>query len=144
MTPAIVSIPIAILIFDNDGQIIYRAFSPTQYHTLSEPVGEDDDTFPDQFGQFLARIYSRISYDSQQALNNNTNSGKLKEVHTRMIDVPLGQRTNLCYFSTYTHPHTLYKPVHRPSPVFFNFQDAVSYGNSEPTLIHRSCSHEFV
>jgi hypothetical protein len=143
MTPAIVSIPIAILIFDNDGQIIYRAFSPSQYHTLPG-VPDEDNTFPDQYGQFLARIYSRISYDTQQPLNNNTNTGKLKEVHTRNIDVPLGQRNNLCYFSTYTHPHTLYKPVHRQSPIFFNFQDAVTYNNSMPELIHRSCSHEFV
>jgi hypothetical protein len=141
MTPTIVSIPIAILIFDNDGQIIYRAFSPSNYHTL--PVQPDEDNL-DQYGQFIARIYNRISYDNQQALNNSTQYGKLKEVHTRNIDIPLVHRTNTCYFTTYTHPHTLYKPVHRSSPVFFNFQEAATYSAANPQLIHRSCSHEFV
>jgi hypothetical protein len=141
MTPAIANIPLAILIFDNDGQILYRAFSPNNYNTIPG-LPENDNTFPDQYGQFMARIYNRISY--QQGGSNSTQYGKLKEIHTRYIDTPLSQRTTNCYFTTYVHPHTIYRPVHRQSPVFFDFQGATSYAAANPDLIHRSCEHEFV
>jgi hypothetical protein len=136
------NIPVAILIFDNEGQISYRAYSPREYHFNAD--GSNPDHRSEQFGQFLAAVYNRVSYDQLQPMNNATNYGRLKEVHSRHIQVQLANRGDVCYFTTYIHQHTPYKPVHRNSPVFFNQNDANNYSNQQPNLYHRSCSHEFV
>ena len=129
------NVPVAILIFDDDGQITYRAYSPTQYHFNED--GSNPDHRSEQFGQFLASVYNRLAYNQLQPLNNATNYGRLKEVHTRHIQVPITQRGGICYFTTYVHQHCNYKPVHRMSPVFFDDIQANNYAN-------RSCPHEFV
>ena len=136
------NIPVAILIFDNQGVISYRAYSPREYHFL--PDGSNPDHRDGQFGQFLAHLYYRIAYDVQNPMNNNTNFGQLKEIHTRHVQIPIADRHNTCYFTTYIHPHTLYKPVHRNSPVFFDQDRANNYINQQPNLFHLSCQHEFV
>lgn len=135
-------IPIAILIFDNDGIVSYKAYSPSQYQFLED--GSNPDHHSEQFGQFLARVYNRVAYNEQQPLNNATNYGRLKEIHTRHILVPINQRDNTCYFSTYIHPHTDYKPIHRESPVMFDRNLANNYINLQPNLCHHSCDHEIV
>lgn len=136
------NIPVAILIFDNDGQIFYHAYSPQEYHFL--PDGSNPDHRDGQFGQFLAHVYNRISYDIQNPMNNNTSLGRLKEIHTRHVQIPISNRNNTCYFSTYIHPHCNYKPVHRPSPVLFDQNQADNYANIQPNLYHFNCPHEFV
>ncbi len=139
---AVMNIPIAILIFDNDGQIFYKAFSPREYHF--RPDGSNPDHRDGQFGQFLAHLYNRISYNQLEPLNNSTNYGRLKEIHTRHISIPIAARENTCYFTTYTHQNTPYKPVHINSPVFFDCGQAQNYANSQPNLSHQNCTHEFV
>lgn len=137
------NIPVAILIFDNEGQISYRAYSPDGY--IFNADGSNPDHRSEQFGQFLARVHNRVAYDSMQPMNNATNYGRLKEIHTRHIAVPITDRGNgICYFTTYIHQHCNYKPVHRNSPVFFDAIQADNYANMQPNLFHRSCSHEFV
>lgn len=135
------NIPVAILIFDNQGQISYRAYSPTEYHFL--PDGSNPDNRDGQFAQFLAHLYTKVAYDQLNPLNN-TNYGQLKEIHTRYVQIPIAQRHNICYFTTYNHQHTNYKPVHRESPVFFDVNQANNYSNQQPNLTHLSCIHEFV
>lgn len=139
---AFMNIPVAILIFDNEGQISYRAYSPTEYHF--RPDGSNPDHSDGQFGQFLAHLYNRIAYNVQQPLNNATNYGRLKEIHTRHVQIPIASRGNVCYFTTYNHPHTNYKPVHMESPVFFDSNQANNYANMQPNLYHNNCPHEFV
>jgi hypothetical protein len=139
---AMMSIPVAILIFDNEGQISYRAYSPTEYHF--RPDGSNPDHRDGQFGQFLARVYNRVAYNELQPLNNATNYGRLKEIHTRHVQIPIAQRFNICYFSTYIHRHTPYKPVHHESPIFFDLNQANNYANMQPNLCHPNCPHEFV
>jgi hypothetical protein len=138
-------IPVAIIIFDNDGQISYRAYSPTTW----QEEGEAEI----QYGQFLARIYQRLTYNPLEPMNTGTPFGVMKEVHTRLHHSPLAHREgSACYFTTYIHPHTPYKPVHRASPIFFNdHQSPNSYsaavGTSAPEaleLFHSACPHEFV
>ena len=136
------NIPVAILIFDNQGQISYRAYSPSEYHFL--PDGSNPDHRDGQFGQFLAHLYNRIAYDQLNPLNNATNYGRLKEIHTRHVQIPIGQRHNICYFTTYVHQHCNYKPIHRESPVFFDAIQANNYANLQPNLIHHSCVHELI
>jgi hypothetical protein len=134
-------IPVAIIIFDNGGQISYRAYSPT--------IWLEVDDAEIQYGQFLARIYQRLAYNPLEPMNTATPLGNMKEVHTRLHYSPLGHREGgICYFTTYIHPHTPYKPVHRASPVFFNErQDRNDYAAAAPgapELFHRTCPHEFV
>lgn len=136
------NIPIAILIFENQGQISYRAYSPTEYHF--RPDGSNPDHRDGQFGQFLAHLYTKVAYDQLNPLNNNTNYGQLKEIHTRHVQIHITSRNNICYFTTYNHPHTNYKPVHRESPVFFDVNHANNYSNQQPNLTNLSCIHEFV
>jgi hypothetical protein len=136
------NVPVAILIFDNDGQISYRAYSPQHYYFNED--GSNPDHRSEQFGQFLAAVYNRVAYDQLNPLNNNTNYGRLKEVHSRHVQVPIQNRGSVCYFTTYIHQHTPYKPVHRNSPVFFDDIQANNYASTQPNLFHRSCSHEFV
>ena len=136
------NIPVAILIFDNEGQISYRAYSPTQYHFNSD--GSNPDHRSEQFGQFLAAVYNRVAYDQMNPLNNATNYGRLKEVHSRHIQVPIQNRGPTCYFTTYIHQHCNYKPVHRESPVVFDVIQAQNYAGIQPNLCHRECPHEFV
>lgn len=136
------NIPVAILIFDNQGQISYRAYSPQEYHFL--PDGSNPDHRDGQFGQFLAHLYNRIAYDQQNPLNNNTNYGRLKEIHTRHVQIPIASRGNVCYFTTYVHQHCNYKPIHRESPVVFDSNQANNYANLQPNLIHLGCPHECI
>ncbi len=128
------NIPIAILIFDNGGQITYRAYSPRQYNLNNQNN--------DQFGQFLADVYNKVSYNQHNPLNNATNYGRLKEVHTRHIPTPIQNRGNTCYFSTYIHPNINYKPINKNSPIFFDVLEAQHYANNEPNLYHFECYHE--
>lgn len=135
------SIPIAILIFDNDGQIFYRAYSSTQFIANEH----DQHIRTRMFEQFLADINNHISYDQlNPANNNNTNYGRLKEIHTRYIQIPYSQRNDICYFTTYVHPHCTYNPVHINSPIFFDINEANNYININPNLVHRNCPHEFI
>jgi hypothetical protein len=134
------NIPVAILIFDNQGQISYRAYSPTEYHF--RPDGSNPDHRDGQFGQFLAHLYNRIAYDQLNPINNNTNYGYLKEIHTRHVQIPIASRGNVCYFTTYVHQHCNYKPIHRDSPVVFDANQANNYANLQPNLTHLSCPHE--
>ena len=139
-------IPIVIIIFDDGRNISYRAYSPTVWQT---DINENDDGFVDQYGQFLARVYQRVTYNPLEPMNTATPLGVMKEVHSRALMSPLVFREGgNCYFTTYIHPHTPYKPVHRVSPVFFSERlDANDYAAAAPgvlELFHRVCPHEFV
>ena len=137
---AALNIPVAILIFNNGGQISYRAYSPDNY-----TINEDGTNPSEQLGQFLARVHNRIAYNSMQPMNTVTNFGQLKEIHTRHITVPLSERSNgACHFTAYAHQNCNYKPVHRESPVFFSANQATNYANMNPNLFHYECPHEFV
>jgi hypothetical protein len=138
-TNAFVNIPVAILIFDNDGYITYRAYSPREYQYQQTNNGVDY-----RLEQFMSSLYNHIAYIDVQPQNNVTLHGKLKEVHTRYIQIPIPNRGTICFFTTYEHPHTNYKPVHRESPVFFDSLQASNYSNVNPNLIHLSCPHEFI
>jgi hypothetical protein len=136
------NIPVAILIFDNDGQNCYRAYSPSEYYF--RPDGSNPDHRDGQFGQFLAHLYNRIAYNELHPLNNSTNYGRLKEIHTRHVQIPIADRGNVCYFSTYIHAHTNYEPIHRESPIFFDPVQANNYAGIQVNLSHHNCPHEFV
>jgi hypothetical protein len=132
----LITTPVAILIFDNDGHISYKAYSPINYNFI-----EDDNDI--QNSQFLADLYSHIAYNDFQPLINTTNYGKLKEIHIRYIQIP-NNRPNTCYFTTNITPHCYYKSIHRDSPIFFDVIQAQIYANTQPTLYHCECSYEFI
>ena len=136
------NVPVAILIFDNGGQISYRAYSPQHYYFNED--GSNPDHRSEQFGQFLARVHNRVAYDAQNPMNNQTPYGALKEIHSRHVMIPIAARGTTCYFTTYIHQHTPYKPIHRQSPVFFDVIQAQNYAGTQPNLYHRECPHEFV
>ena len=137
------NIPVAILIFDNDGQISYRAYSPSAYFFNED--GSNPDHCSQQFGQFLARVHNRVAYNPLQPMSTDTNYGQLKEIHSRHIQIPISERANgTCYFTTYIHQHCNYKPIHCNSPVLFDINQASNYANTQPNLSHHSCSHEMV
>jgi hypothetical protein len=140
------AIPVAIIIFDNGGVINYRAYSPTVWRADIDRGADDAE---DQYGQFLARIYQQLAFNPTQPMNTATVFGNMNEVHTRWHHTQLAQREGgNCYFTTYIHPYTPYKPVHRRSPVFFNVQQGANdYAAAAPgaaELFHFICPHEFV
>ena len=137
-----VHIPIAIIIYENDDQIFYQSYSPTEYNF--QPDSSSPNHRDSQFGQFLAHLYTHLAYDQQNPLNNITNCGILKEIHTRHIQIPIDNRGNICYFTVYNNPNTNYKPVHHKSPIFFDINEANNYANLQPNLIHIQCHHEFL
>ena len=137
------NLPVAILIFeDPNQQIYYRAYSSSQYILSTDSSVQNIQQH--QYGQFIAHIYNRLALDQQNILNNDTQYGKLKEVFIRFLDIPIAQRGPICYFSTYNHPHCNYRTVHRQSPIYFTAEQLLSYGTSQPNLVHFECYHEII
>jgi len=134
-------VPFAILIFTNEGQTVYRTYSPANWEVVPETESPD---FEIQLGQFIARLYHHIAYDAQNPLNNQTHYGRLQEVHTRNVLMPVSSRGELAYFSTFDHPHCNYRPVHRASPVFFHPMEAANYASAFPGMTHVCASHEIL
>jgi hypothetical protein len=136
------NIPVAILIFENNGVISYRAYSPSEYHY--HPDGTTPDHRSEQFSQFIERVNNTVLYNPLDSNNNiTTRHGQLKEVYSDHILVPLNQRGDICYFYTYANEHCSYRPIHRASPIFFDEIQA----NNHICLddIHRhTCTHAFV
>lgn len=135
-------IPIAILIFSENGQYIYRSYSPREYYC--RPDGSEPDHTDEQFGQFIAKIYNHIAYNDARPISNQTHYGRLLEVHTRHIEFPVDQRGNRIWFSTYNHAYCNYKPIHRPSPIFFDVNSAIEYAHQQPQLRYTNASHELI
>lgn len=135
-----IEIPIAILIFKNAAQFTYRAYSPSQF-TMSHLQQS-------QLELFLSNLYIHIEYDAQNPINNHTKYGALQEVHTRFIQIPFSQQQlrqdSICYFTTYTHPHCHYRPIHTNTPVFFNLLDSQEHRHILPHLYHSQCTHQFI
>jgi len=134
-------VPIAILIFTVDSQTLYKAYSPTNWQVVSE---NDYPEFDIQLSQFLARLHNHIAYDPQNPSSNQTNYGNLQEIHVRHILMPVSSRGLTAYFSTYDHPHCNYRPIHRPSPVFFDPVEATNYSQVTPSLTPIMATHETV
>jgi hypothetical protein len=121
-------IPIVIAIFrSQQGEVEYKAFSPKEYGAGSESRRK-------LYDKFMEKLYEHISYDP---ITSETSLGKLLEVHTRFIRVPLSQRRDKIHFNTYRHQHTEYKPVHGASPLGFTEE----YSSTEG-LTHIVTSHE--
>ena len=97
--------PIVVLIFDNRGVIQYKAYSPNLYRSIENNTSscENIDDAVEELGRLLARVYNRVMYDNHNPLNNETMHGKLKEVHTRFIDVPLSSRKNKAFIKVYNN-----------------------------------------
>lgn len=133
-TPSQSLIPVVILILNNEGYITYQAYLPDTF----------DQSNPNEFDAFLARVYNHVSYDASNALNNRTSVGKLLEVHHRRSITPPDNRGPLCYFSTYIHQHCNYKPIHINSPFFFKASDAQLYSDEHPELCHMSCQLRYI
>lgn len=136
-----VRIPIAILILEQQGVFTYRAYSPYFYQSPPPNVDPFED---EQYQAFLQRIYGQIGYDSDDPINNHTNMGYLKEIHTRFLIMPVLSRGNSVFFSTYQHPICHYNPVHNRAPIFFDNQEANKFEEMHPELVHRMCSHQLV
>lgn len=142
MNPSLIKIPVAILIFNHQDQIVYKAYSPTKYeypYDFSNPNFETD-----QYNQFISSLYLHVGYDLQTSLSNVTAYGKLLEIHSRHVSVPLADREDRCYFTVQLNQHTNYMPVHHTSPIFFDQQEAANRSPEQTDLEHLSCSHEFI
>ncbi len=119
------------MIFDNNGQTIYRAYS----YPINPNMIQEEEDLEQEHDRFLSLVYNNISHN---------NFGILKEAHTRCIQTPIIQAGNTCYFSTYMHQHCNYRPVHRQSPIYFDDARARIYANQQPNLEHTSCEHIFL
>lgn len=130
-------IPIAIVISQHHGgNVNYTAFSPREYDVGSE-------TRKRMYEKFMKKLYEHISYDPNNLLNNNSSLGKVLEIHTRFIRVPLDQRRVLVNFSAYDHPSCNYMPIHHASPLKFGALTEEEYNTQHQ---HRRilASHDFV
>ena len=141
-------IPLVIVIINNDGQIIYKAYTPVNFDSDSDSDSDSGSDFDDnqatKFDQFMTRLYNHIQYNNSSMTSNQTNMGQLLEIHTRWFDVPSSDRGSQVWFCTYQHQHTSYEPVHRNSPIFFNQNNASDYAEQQQALTHRTATHEFI
>jgi hypothetical protein len=128
--------PLAIVIFAGPSDAVsYKAYSPNNWC--------GDCSAEDQYDKFMARLYNHLAYDAERPVETATRYGTMKEIHTRYVDTPLVERGNMVHFTTYLHPHCNYRPVHRPSPVFF--KDATDYVKPLGFVhTYQISSHEFV
>jgi hypothetical protein len=123
-------IPIAILILRKpEGHVEYKAFSPQSYNTGSELRRT-------LYDRFMDKLYQHISYNPE---NGETNLGKLLEVHTRFIRVPIRSRGDTVHFNGYIHQYCEYMPVHGASPLQFTDEFICTDG-----LTHLTASHECI
>ncbi len=130
-------IPIAIVISqDLGGNVNYTAFSPKEYNVGS-------DTRKRLYEKFMSKLYQHISYDPTNILNNNTRLGKIMEIHTRFIRVPLDQRRVLVNFSTFDHPSCNYKPIHHATPLKFGALTEEEF-NERRQYTQTIARHDFV
>ena len=142
MSSATPRIPIVILIFNDNGNIQYRAFSPANWNLIEETSHPE---FELQYGQFIARVYNHIVYDTYNSIQfNQTNYGRLLEVHSRNTLMPVVQRGNVIYCTTYDHPYCNYRPINRQSPIFFDYIEASNYASINQNLTHIMVEHEIV
>jgi hypothetical protein len=137
-----IKIPIVILIFQNQEQVIYKAYSPNRYDFPFDPSNPSFETT--QYNNFINRVYRHVGYNFQDSITNITNYGKLMEIHIRHISTPLSYRGQDCYFTVLTNQNINYSPVHHASPIFFNEQEALSRSPEQIDLQHMCCHHEFV
>lgn len=136
------SAPIAILVLDNNQ---YLALSPSSYN----PLHDSDNHYSDgAYSQFLATLYNFIGYrlDSNSNIISSLaslgiNTTALKEIHIRFINTPIEERRSTVWFSCYQHPLTRYMPVHRPSPITFSQDVAMSWQRQQPDLTHIEANH---
>jgi hypothetical protein len=128
-------IPVVILILEKDDQIFYRAYSPCYFDTQEISRSE-------LYDQFIHRIYDDVGYNPLTPLISYTHYGDLKEVHTRYIHIPIENRGETCFFSTYDNPLCRYRPVHRNTPIYFN--QNLADDHRDPNLYSHSCSHQII
>jgi hypothetical protein len=124
-------IPVTIITFDDKGTILYKAYSPIEYHS-------------NETQKFLVRVYDLIAYNFEDPQDKETIFGQLKDIYTKDILIPISERGNLCYFSTDKCTTCPYNVVHKHSPILFNDIQARNYGNTQPNLKHRVCDHELI
>jgi len=150
-----IEIPVVILIYQNEGNTTYKAYSPlngdsddnyNENITVNSPNNNSNpNSNPNSnitpLQKFVEKVYNHINtYENNEALSSNV----LREVHSRNIDIPIQNRGSVCYFSTYAHPYTSYNPIHHSSPVMFDAVQAQNYAEYNPTLLHYSCEHQFI
>jgi hypothetical protein len=123
-------IPITILILRKpEGHVEYKAYSPQIYNAGSE-------TRRALYDKFMDRLYEHISYNAE---TGQTSLGKLLEVHTRFIRVPIRSRGDKVHFNGYTHQYCEYMPVYGASPLQFTDEFIGTEG-----LTHLTASHECI
>lgn len=133
----ITTIPITLLTFNKNGNILYRAYSPTVYSNSQLHLNQHE--------HFRSAIMQMIGYDEQNSPNSTeTVHGTLLEIFTDYIDIPINERNMTVYFSLYQSPYTSYPCIHRNSPITFNEYEAIQYAEMQPELIHTSAKHELV
>ena len=139
-------VPLAILIFDYEGTITYRAYSPTLCSDTIETEynTQHDEEELDTFGQFLAKVYNKILYNLSDPLNNSTRYGRLLEIHTRDVHTPITEDCDMIYFSVYNHPNCNYRPVRRGAPILFHSLSSQNYAETHPEIVQVSAIHEYV
>ena len=134
----IASTPIIILTLKNaEGNVFYKAFSPSHYIAPAPDARGDRDIM---FEEFENKVYDHIQYNIN-GIDNTTHIGSLLEVHSRFVNEPVEQRGSTIWFSTYQNTFTTYLCVHRPSPISFNQDAANTYSSQQPELTHKSCEH---
>jgi hypothetical protein len=127
--------PIVILVFDNNGEIEYRAFSPSSYK--HEDISSNNKS--DQFNNFIKRVHSAISLRN----TNDTIYGRIYERNYRFLPNLL-ERGDICYFTLCRDESGHYKSIDIQSPIHFTELDAVKYARYNNTGFHRYCMHYYV
>jgi hypothetical protein len=108
-------IPIVIFIFDNNGEYIYRAYSPSNFN---RPNNSQDNDY-ELLQQFITNVYNYLDYNPDTN-SNITLYGRLLEMHIRFIKEKVSKRGDYCIFGAKSNQYTNYRPVYRKAPIYFN------------------------
>ncbi len=139
-------IPLVILIFFQNGQFSYRAYSPTSYQPIGGSVHPQEE---EQYIQFMARVDAHIGRNVANNETSQTNYGDLREIHTRFIEPNGGtnvspwSETPIAFFTS-PNMYCNYGVVHRNSPIFFDNELAHQHALAHPELTPVYTACEFV
>ena len=135
------NLPVVIMIFNNNGKISYRSYSPASHHLTDDYYNYDSDSniSPEQCKHFYICVYNAITLHNEY-VNNIARREMLVWVHNLLSTKPCVERGNTLYFTTCKDKYH----IDENGPILFDSVLAQEYANDNPNVSHHSCSHEFV
>jgi hypothetical protein len=130
MTSYNVLAPIAVFRFEQDGNILYKAWSPHRYgpaYTYDLIIEVEDNQHPMmnlEYLNFIQRIFDYLEIDHDTLNHFSTPYGKYLDMYVDFHSpVPISQRNDHIYFTTMRNQIF--------SPIFFTWENAVEFLNTQ-------------